>query len=73
MRELKFHEKKLLKKVDFLNVHLFIIPLIILSFYFQWKQDGHLREIKVMRRYHIQHREDYHKSDALLLFSQICD
>lgn len=29
--------------------------------YFQWKQDANLREIKVMRRYHIQDREDYHK------------
>ena len=27
----------------------------------KWKQDGNLREIKVMRRYHIQDREDYHK------------
>ncbi|PPQ63959.1 hypothetical protein CVT24_009082 [Panaeolus cyanescens] len=45
VRKLKYHEQKLLKKVDFLN----------------WKQDGNLREIKVMRRYHIQNREDYHK------------
>jgi hypothetical protein len=43
MRELKFHEKKLLKKVDFL----------------QWKSDQTLHEIKVMRRYHVQNREDY--------------
>lgn len=49
MRELKFHEKKLLKKVDFLN----------------WKQDANLREIKVMRRYHIQDREDYHKYNKI--------
>lgn len=34
------HEKKLLKKVDFL----------------QWKQDATLREAKVMRTYHIQRR-----------------
>lgn len=27
----------------------------------QWKQDANLREIKVMRRYHIQDREDYNK------------
>ena len=27
----------------------------------QWKQDANLREIKVMRRYHLQDREDYHK------------
>ena len=31
------------------------------TIYFQWKQDANLREIKVMRRYHIQDREDYHK------------
>ena len=37
MRELKFHEKKLLKKVDFLN----------------WKKDGNVREIAVLRRYHV--------------------
>ncbi|KAL7417311.1 hypothetical protein BDY24DRAFT_165867 [Mrakia frigida] len=49
MRELKFHEKKLLKKVDFLN----------------YKQDSNLREVKVMRRYHIQDREDYHKYNKL--------
>ncbi|KAJ3518257.1 hypothetical protein NMY22_g13769 [Coprinellus aureogranulatus] len=49
VRQLKFHEKKLLKKVDFLN----------------WKQDANLREVKVMRRYHIQDREDYHKYNKL--------
>ncbi|SJL01434.1 probable IMP3-component of the U3 small nucleolar ribonucleoprotein [Armillaria ostoyae] len=47
VRKLKYHEQKLLKKVDFLN----------------WKQDANLREIKVMRRYHVQDREDYHKQD----------
>ncbi|KAE9403092.1 alpha-L RNA-binding motif-containing protein [Gymnopus androsaceus JB14] len=45
VRKLKYHEQKLLKKVDFLN----------------WKEDANLREIKVMRRYHVQNREDYHK------------
>ncbi|KAI0318108.1 alpha-L RNA-binding motif-containing protein [Amylostereum chailletii] len=49
VRAFKHHEKKLLKKVDFLN----------------WKQDGNLREIKLMRRYHIQDREDYHKYNKL--------
>ena len=44
MRQLKYHEQKLLKKVDFLN----------------WKQDKNLREVKILRRYHIQDREDYH-------------
>jgi U3 small nucleolar ribonucleoprotein protein IMP3 len=44
MRKLKYHESKLLKKVDFLN----------------WKQDNNLREVKILRRYHVQDREDYH-------------
>jgi len=43
VRKLKFHEQKLLKKVDFL----------------QWKHENNIREIQVMRRYHIQNREDY--------------
>ncbi|RUS21648.1 30S ribosomal protein S4 [Endogone sp. FLAS-F59071] len=49
MRQLKFHEQKLLKKVNFL----------------QWKHDDNIREIKVMRRYHIQKREDYIKYNKL--------
>ncbi|KAF8629632.1 hypothetical protein AX15_003365 [Amanita polypyramis BW_CC] len=49
VRQFRFHEQKLLKKVDFLN----------------WKHDTNLREIKVLRRYHIQHREDYHKYNKL--------
>lgn len=48
-REVCHHEQKLLKKVDFLN----------------WKQDANLREVKVMRRYHIQNRMDYHKYNKL--------
>ena len=44
LRKLKYHEAKLLKKVDFIN----------------WKQDANLREVKIIRRYHIQDREDYH-------------
>lgn len=43
MRELKFHEKKLLKKVNFLA----------------YKNEGNLRELKAMRRYHIGDRRDY--------------
>ncbi|EAU80584.2 U3 small nucleolar ribonucleoprotein IMP3 [Coprinopsis cinerea okayama7 len=31
----------------------------------KWKNDANLREIKVMRRYHIQDREDYHKYNKL--------
>ena len=43
MRQLKFHEKKLLKKVNFL----------------QWKNEHNHREIEVIRRYHLQDRDDY--------------
>ncbi|KAK8794715.1 hypothetical protein WA158_001696 [Blastocystis sp. Blastoise] len=43
MRKLKFHEQKLLKKTDFLS----------------WKKDQNIREIEVLRRYHIENREDY--------------
>ena len=50
MRKLKFHEQKLLKKVDFL----------------QWKKDESLREIAVLRRYHVQDREDYAKYNKLV-------
>eukprot|EP00039_Didymoeca_costata_P030961 m.32441 g.32441 ORF g.32441 m.32441 type:complete len:180 (+) comp8410_c0_seq1:108-647(+) len=46
MRQLKHHEKKLLKKVDFL------------------KQDSS-REIPILRKYHIQKREDYTKYNRL--------
>ncbi|KAG0279357.1 Small subunit (SSU) processome component [Linnemannia exigua] len=49
MRQLSHHEQKLLKKVDFL----------------QWKSTENVREIKVMRRYHIQKREDYVKYNKL--------
>lgn len=45
MRQLKHHEQKLLKKVDFL----------------QWKKEDTIREMKVIRRYFLQQREDYHK------------
>ncbi|CAL1527391.1 unnamed protein product [Lymnaea stagnalis] len=43
VRKLKFHEKKLLKKVDFLS----------------WDVENNLHEIKVMKRFYIQRREDY--------------
>lgn len=42
---MKYHEKKLLKKVDFIT----------------WKSDNSLREVRVMRKYHLQKREDYTK------------
>ena len=45
MRKLKFHEKKLLKKVDFL----------------QWKSDRTAREAAVLKQYMIQDRQDYVK------------
>jgi len=45
MRELKYHEQRLLKRVDFLN----------------YKQDQNHRDAQVLRRYHIQNREDYFK------------
>ncbi|CAI5736152.1 unnamed protein product [Peronospora destructor] len=49
-RQLKFHEQKLLKKVDFL----------------EWKQENNLHEIKVIRRYGIPTREQYHKYNRLV-------
>lgn len=45
VRKLKYHEKKLLKKVDFIS----------------WKVDRNIREIQVLKRYHITKREDYSK------------
>ena len=50
MRKLKHHEQKLLKKVNFL----------------EWKKDAGTREIAVLRRYHIQDREDYSKYNKLV-------
>ena len=43
MRQLKHHEKKLLRKVDL----------------YSWKKEDNLRVAKILRRYHIQNREDY--------------
>lgn len=43
MRKLKYHEKKLLKKVDFID----------------WEADNNLHELKILRKYRIQKREDY--------------
>jgi U3 small nucleolar ribonucleoprotein protein IMP3 len=50
MRQLKYHEKKLLRKVDL----------------YSWKGEDNLRVAKVMRRYHLQNREDYTS------YSRIC-
>lgn len=44
VRKLKYHEATLLRKVDFIN----------------WKSDSSIRENKILRRYHVQEREDYH-------------
>lgn len=43
MRQLKYHEKKLLRKVDL----------------YSWKHENNLRVAKVLRAYHIQDRNDY--------------
>ena len=50
MRELKYHEKKLLRKVDF----------------FQWKSEAGHREASVVRRYMLQSREDYIKYNKVV-------
>ena len=44
VRKLKYHEATLLRKLDFIN----------------WKSDRSVREVKILRRYHVQDREDYH-------------
>eukprot|EP00099_Drosophila_melanogaster_P019848 NP_611224.1 uncharacterized protein Dmel_CG4866 [Drosophila melanogaster] len=49
VRKLKFHEQKLLKKVDFIT----------------WKVDNGGKENKILRRFHIQKREDYTKYNKL--------
>lgn len=51
MRKLKFHEKKLLKKVNFL----------------EWKREGGHREAFVMQRYHVTGRDDYKKLALVFL------
>lgn len=43
MRQLKHHEQKLLRKVSL----------------YQWKGDDNIRIATILRRYHIQNREDY--------------
>ncbi|KAL2936396.1 U3 small nucleolar ribonucleoprotein IMP3 [Bienertia sinuspersici] len=49
MRKLKYHEKKLLKKLNFL----------------EWKREGNHRESGVMQRYHVSDRDDYKKYNTL--------
>lgn len=50
MRQLKHHEKKLLKKVDF----------------FSWKADQNIREAKVVRKYLLLDRDDYTKYSKIV-------
>ena len=57
VRKLKYHEQKLLKKVDFIS----------------WKTDSNVREVKILRRYHIQRRDDYTKYETtIVLLRYIC-
>jgi U3 small nucleolar ribonucleoprotein protein IMP3 len=49
MRKFKYHEQKLLKKVS---------P-------YAYKTDSTLRENEMMKRYHIEKREDYHYYNKL--------
>eukprot|EP00919_Chromeraceae_sp_WS-2016_P032237 GHVR01075951.1.p1 GENE.GHVR01075951.1~~GHVR01075951.1.p1 ORF type:complete len:185 (+),score=23.65 GHVR01075951.1:117-671(+) len=49
VRQFKYHEQKLLKKVDFFN----------------WKKEKFSRETKILRRYHINDNEDYVKYNKL--------
>ena len=50
MRELKHHERKLLRKVSL----------------YSWKGEENIKIAKIMRRYHIQKREDY------VAYNRIC-
>jgi len=50
MRQLKYHEQKLLKKVDF----------------FSWKDDKNIREAMILRKYLVQDREDYIKYSKIV-------
>ncbi|XP_037947397.1 U3 small nucleolar ribonucleoprotein protein IMP3 [Teleopsis dalmanni] len=49
VRKLKYHEQKLLKKVDFIS----------------WKVDNYGKENAILRKYHIKKREDYTKYNKL--------
>jgi len=55
MRKLKYHEKKLLKKVDFLS----------------WEIDNNLHEVRVMKKYYVQKREDYTKWELYVVSCNI--
>ena len=76
MRQLKFHERKLLKKVDFLQwksennhreLEVCSVPIVKLSVL---RQRQHASTalwsvMQIMRRYHIQGRDDYKKYSKL--------
>ncbi|XP_078033517.1 U3 small nucleolar ribonucleoprotein IMP3 [Augochlora pura] len=49
VRKLKYHEQKLLRKVDFIS----------------WQADNNLNEVKILKRFRIQKREDYAKYKKL--------
>ena len=53
MRQLKYHEKKLLKKVDL----------------FHWKAHDNMNENILMRKFHIQQRDDYIKYKGVTYLS----
>lgn len=55
-RKFKFHEQKLLKKVNFM----------------EYRKENNVREIKILRKYHIQKREDYTKYTGLLATQLSC-
>jgi U3 small nucleolar ribonucleoprotein protein IMP3 len=50
MRELRHHERKLLKKVDFL----------------QWKSEHSHREVSTIRRYHLRDRDEFKRFNVLV-------
>ncbi|GBG78094.1 hypothetical protein CBR_g26031 [Chara braunii] len=49
MRKLRFHEQRLLRKVNFL----------------EWKKERNLREVKAIRNYRLTNRDDYNKYNKL--------
>ncbi|XP_015911904.1 U3 small nucleolar ribonucleoprotein protein IMP3 [Parasteatoda tepidariorum] len=49
VRKLKYHEQKLLKKVDFIS----------------WEVDNTIHELKIMKKYFVQKREDYTRYNQL--------
>lgn len=56
VRKLKFHEKKLLKKVDFIS----------------WELDNNIHEAKILRKYHIKKRQHYSMYNTLAAHVSLC-